>query len=299
MTVTGTGVIDVNPKAMVTTANVSDFGRVVVRLNSTTVWELVSGDSGGLAPDSSGSSVGGQDLPGYAGLVEGTLGTREGAVAMLGLGSPNGYLELVQNAIVGVSPTGTGTVDGKAVSEYHVSVQPDLLADDPSASPQEVSTIQAAVSTLQGAGLSGTTADVSVDAQGFIVRSVTTYEFSDGGSVTVQGDFSNFGCAGTVLMPGQSGPTAPPAGCVSPDSPQGSTTTTAPSPTTTTVPATTNTSPSTTTSAPPASTTTTSPSSSTTTPTTTAPATTTTGIGPPTTTSGGASPRTSTTISSS
>ena len=218
---------------------------------------------------------------------------------MLGLGSPNGYLELDQNAIVGVSPTGTGSVDGKPVSQYHVSVQPDQLANDPSASPQEVSTIQAAVTTLQGAGLSGTTADVSVDAQGFIVRSVTTYQFSDGGSVTVQGDFSNFGCAGTVLMPGQSGPTAPPADCVSPDSPQGSTTTTVPSSTTTTAPATTTTSPSTSTSTPPASTTTTRPSSSTTTPTTTTPATATTGIAPPTTSSGGVSSRTSTTISSS
>ena len=175
VTVTGSGVIDVNPKAMVTTADVSDFGRVVVRLNSTTVWEDASGDSGALALDAPNSASGGQSLPGYAGLVEGTLGTREGAVAMLGLGSPNGYLELVQNAIVGVSSTGTGTVDGKAVSQYHVSVQPAQLADDPSASPEEVTTIQNAVSTLQTQGLSGTTADVSVDAQGFIVRSVTTY----------------------------------------------------------------------------------------------------------------------------
>ena len=291
VTVTGSGVIDVNPKAMVTTADVSDFGRVVVRLNSTTVWEDASGDSGALALDAPNSASGGQSLSGYAGLVEGTLGTREGAVAMLGLGSPNGYLELVQNAIVGVSSTGTGTVDGKAVSQYHVSVQPAQLADDPSASPEEVTTIQNAVSTLQTQGLSGTTADVSVDTQGFIVRSVTTYQFSDGGSVTVQGDFSNFGCAGTVLMPGQTGPTAPPAGCVSPDSQQSSTTTTAPpSTTTTTVP------PSTTTSAPnsststtlPASTTTTRPSSST---TSTVPATTTTGVAPPTTMiSGAASP---------
>jgi hypothetical protein len=50
VTVTGTGVIDVNPKAMVTDANVSNFGRVVLRIDATQVWELLSVDSGGLAP---------------------------------------------------------------------------------------------------------------------------------------------------------------------------------------------------------------------------------------------------------
>ena len=67
---------------------------------------------------------------------------------------------------------------------------------------------------------------MAVDAQGFIVQSITTYQFSDGGSVTVKADFSNFGCAGTVLMPGQVGPTTPPASCVSPDTPVSTTTST-------------------------------------------------------------------------
>lgn len=242
VTVTGTGIINVNPKAMVTIANVSDFGRVVLRLNASDVWELLSGDSGGLAPDSSDAQTTGQSLAGYAGLVESTLGTREGAVAMLGIASPTGYLELDEQAIANVTPNGTATVNGHTVTKYTVAVQPSELASDPTASPDEVSAIQAALSTLATSGMSATTDQVAVDGQGFIIQSISTYEFSDGGSVTVQADFSNFGCAGTVLMPGQTGAATPPAGCGSPDTPGSSgspstaSTTTSPSITPTTSP---------------------------------------------------------------
>ncbi|MFZ0251690.1 MAG: PASTA domain-containing protein [Acidimicrobiales bacterium] len=226
VTVTGTGIINVNPKAMVAEANVSNFGHVVLRIDSSQVWEILSGDSGGLAPGPGENASGGQSLPGYAGLVEGTLGTREGAVAMLGIASPTGYLELDEQATVGVTPAGTGTVDGQAVTEYKVSVAPSELASDPTASPEQVNAIQAALTTLDKAGMSGTQDQVAIDAQGFIVQSISTYHFRDGGSVTVQAEFSNFGCAGTVLMPGQTGPTGPTPGCVSPDTPAVSPTTT-------------------------------------------------------------------------
>jgi hypothetical protein len=237
VTVTGTGVINVNPKAMVTIANVSNFGHVVLRIDSSQVWEELSGDSGGLAPDPGESDAGGQSLPGYSGLVEGTLGTREGAVAMLGIASPTGYLELDEQAIVGVTPAGTGTVNGQAVTDYKISVKPSELAADPTASTEQVSAIQAALATLDKAGMSGTVDQVAVDAQGFIVQSISTYQFRDGGSVTVRAEFSNFGCAGTVLMPGQTDPTPAASGCVSPDTPAvaaTSTTTTSALPTTTT-----------------------------------------------------------------
>ena len=181
VTVTGTGIINVNPKAMVTIANVSDFGRVVLRLNASDVWELLSGDSGGLAPDSSDAQTTGQSLAGYAGLVESTLGTREGAVAMLGIASPTGYLELDEQAIANVTPNGTATVNGHTVTKYTVAVQPSELASDPTASPDEVSAIQAALSTLATSGMSATTDQVAVDGQGFIIQSISTYEFSDGG----------------------------------------------------------------------------------------------------------------------
>ena len=90
VTVTGTGVIDVNPKAMVTTADPSDFGTVIIRLDSSQLWELGSDDGGGLAPGPSVGSTSGQSISGFASLVESTLGAREGAVAMLGIAQSDG-----------------------------------------------------------------------------------------------------------------------------------------------------------------------------------------------------------------
>jgi hypothetical protein len=282
VTVTGTGTIDVSPKAMVTEADPSNFGEVILRINSSTVWELGSNDGGGLAPSPTAALEAGpgNSLSGFSGLVEGTLGTREGAIAMLGIGSPTGYLELDEESISSVAATGQGTVNDKPVTQYRVSTDPTQLAKDPSESSEEVKTIGEALSTLQSQGLTTTTTDISVDAQGFIVQSTSTYRFSDGGSVTVEATFSNFGCAGTVLMPGQAGSSSPPANCVSSDNPQSSTTTSGPSSTTSsTAPA-----------APPTSTTTSSDPTSTVTAPSTIPAatavtTTTITVPPPTTTS--------------
>jgi hypothetical protein len=275
VTVTGTGVIDVNPKAMVTTADPSDFGTVIIRLDSSQLWELGSDDGGGLAPGPGVGSTPGEAISGFASLVEGTLGAREGAVAMLGIASPTGYLVLNEQEITGVTPAGQGTVDGKPVTEYQVAADASQLENDPTATSEELTTIRGAIAKLQSQGLSGTGTEVAVDAQGFIIQSITTYQFSDGGSVTVTADFSNFGCAGTVLMPGQVGPTTPPAGCVSPDTPTSTTTSTSNATTTS--------------------------SSTTTTSTTVAPTPTTTGIAPTLTTtpSSTGSPTTSASIAGS
>jgi hypothetical protein len=241
VTVTGSGVIDVNPKAMVTTADPSDFGTVIIRLDSSTLWELGSDDGGGLAPGPGGGSTAGESISGFASLVESTLGAREGAVAMLGIASPTGYLVLDEQEITGVTPAGQGTVDGQPVTEYQVAADASQLESDPTATAEELATIRGAIAKLQSEGLSGTGTEVAVDAQGFIIQSVTTYQFSDGGSVTVKADFSNFGCAGTVLMPGQVGPTTPPANCVSPDTPSSTTTSTSNATTTTAISPTTST----------------------------------------------------------
>jgi hypothetical protein len=50
---------------------------------------------------------------------------------MLGIASPTGYLELDEEAITRVTPTGRGTVNGNAVSEYRVSTDPSRLENDP------------------------------------------------------------------------------------------------------------------------------------------------------------------------
>ena len=225
LSVTGQGTIDTDPFAMVALSNVTSIGPVVLRDNGTDVWEIGGGNYG-LSPGSSDSGPG-SPLSGFAGLVEGSLGPREGGLAMMGLASPTGYLELDQDAITSASEVGTGVVDGAPVTIYQVSLDPAQEATVPGTTPDESAALKAALSLLQQQGYTGTTVKVSIDDAGYIRQTVSVAGFSDGVTQTQTVTFSDFGCAGTVLMPGQQGPTSPPAGCVSPDTVSSTTSTTA------------------------------------------------------------------------
>ena len=221
--VQGSGVINTNPLAMVASANIGTGLDVVVRVNDSTVYEEATGDTG-LAPLASDQGSSGSTLPGFAGITEGTLGDREGAVAMMGMSSPTGYLDLIQPAISSATRTGTGSVNGVAVTNYQVSNDLNLLAGAAGTSSAEAQTITAALAKLKSQGYTTNTAVVSIDAAGFIRQVKATDIFADGGSVTLLASFSNFGCAGTILMPGQTGSGVPPTGCTSPDGPNAPTT---------------------------------------------------------------------------
>jgi hypothetical protein len=221
-TITGQGTIDTDPFAMVATSNVPGLGMITLRDNGTQVWEMGGGNYG-LSPGSSAGGPG-SSLSGFAGSVEGTLGQRQGALAMGGLASPTGYLDLAQSMISGADEVGTGTVDGVAVTVYKVSIAPG--ASVPGVNAEQAKTITAADAVLQAQGYTGTTELVSIDASGFIRQTRSVAHFTDGSTDASESTFSDFGCAGTVLMPGQSGATAPPAGCISPDTGVAPTTTT-------------------------------------------------------------------------
>jgi hypothetical protein len=216
--VQGSGIINTNPMAMAASADISQGGtsglQVGVRVDPTTVWEVGSSDNG-LVPQSNDGT--GQPLPGFAGLTEGTLGTREGAVAMMGMASPTGYLDLVQPAISGAAEVGSSTVDGVSVTQYELEIDPAALANAPGVSSAEDSTITSAVALLTAQGFTTIRDLISIDGSGFIRESSSTVAFSDGGTVTLDAHFSDFGCAGTLLMPGQGGTSTAPAGCTSPD----------------------------------------------------------------------------------
>ncbi|HLM95550.1 MAG TPA: hypothetical protein VK283_04495 [Acidimicrobiales bacterium] len=247
--VSGKGTIDVDPYAMAVSADVSSFGNLSIRVDGTDYWELGAGDNGlaplpnDAGPGPAGVTGSGSTLSSFAGLVEGTLGQREGALAMLGMASPTGFLDLSQQSVTGAAQVGTGQVGGMPVTEYEVSIDLSQLAQVPGITTDEATTIQGAVGVLDQSGYTGTMVKVAIDDAGFIREVTPVASFSDGGKVTLDAIFSNFGCAGTVLMPGQQGATAAPAGCVSPDST--TTTTTAPTTgadaTTTTGPASTTT----------------------------------------------------------
>jgi hypothetical protein len=258
VSVQGQGTIDTAPFAMVATSNVTGLGLITLRDNGTDVWEFGGADYG-LSPGSTDNGPG-QSLSGFAGLVESTLGQRQGALAMGGLSSPTGYLDLDQSMITGADQTGTGTVDGTPVTIYQLDITPAQEANVPRQTAEESKAVTAADAILQAQGYTGTTVLVSIDASGYIRQTHSTAHFSDGSTTVSQATFSDFGCAGTVLMPGQTGATAPPAGCVSPDTGVAPTTTTTTAPpassTTSTAPPTSTTS-TTSTTLPPAPTTTT------------------------------------------
>ena len=251
---TGTGTIDTDPFAMVAVSNVAGLGQITLRDNGTNVWEFGGADYG-LAPGSSETGPG-ASLSGFAGLVEGTLGARQGALAMGGLSSPTGYLDLDQSMISGANQTGTGTVDGVAVTIYTISIAPGQGENIPGLNAEQAKAIADSDAILKQQGFTGSTVQVSVDASGYIRQTRSVAHFSDGSTTSSESTFSDFGCAGTVLMPGQTGASAPPAGCVSPDTGVAPTTTTTSTvPPSTTVPSTTVPPTSTTVSEPPSSTT--------------------------------------------
>jgi hypothetical protein len=283
--VSGTGIINVNPTALVASAVVgsgSGFD-VAVRVSDTQFWLDLGGTEVGLAPSSTTDNPG-QDVIAFADVVDGELDAREGPVAMMALAGPSGYLDLYQSEFSSAEDLGPSTVAGTPVTVYQVQISPAGEAQVPGATTDEQTTITNALTLLANEGYTGTTVKVSIDAEGYILQSDSTANFSDGGSVDLDTTFSNFGCAGTILFPGQTGPSTPPADCTSPVP---STTVPATAPATTTPSA----SPSTTegstpptvapaTSTPaPGSTGTTSPTGPSTSTTDTAPSTTTTGGG--------------------
>lgn len=156
------------------------------------------------------------------------------------LASPTGYLDLDQSMISGADQTGTGTVDGVPVTIYTISIAPGQGENIPGLTAEEAKAIADSDAILKQQGFTGTTVQVSIDATGYIRQTRSVAHFSDGSTTSSESTFSDFGCAGTVLMPGQTGATAPPAGCVSPDTGVApTTTTTSTAPTSTTVPSTT------------------------------------------------------------
>ena len=189
---TGSGTVTVAPKSMQVSADISGGLQVSVRVVGDQVWE-----SGGAEYGSDGGVSGpGQPLSGFASLVLGTLGPREGALAMTRMASPNAYLSIEQVTVDGARATGTDTVDGVPVTTYEVAVDLDRLAHMDGLSADERTTIEQALDGLHEQGYAGTVDTISVDGAGMIRRVVSVSSFGDGGSVTYDATYSNFGCDG-------------------------------------------------------------------------------------------------------
>jgi hypothetical protein len=194
------------------------------------VWEFGASDAGVNPGTDSGP---GDPLSQFAQVVESSIGTGEGALSMMGLADPYGRLDLAQNMITGATETGTGTVDGDAVTIYAVTINVENEANQAGLSPEQQTTIDQALTVLQNQDYTGTSELVSVDGAGYIREIKTSVTFASGASVVGDQIYSNFGCGGT-LTPGSPVVQPAPAGCVSPDQPGVPLPTSVPTTTTTT-----------------------------------------------------------------
>jgi len=209
-TIVADGVASADPPAQVVTWNVDGLSVVTARVNGTNVWEQ-SGSNFRRAPDA--TSRPDAPLSQFAGWLIGALGPREGAVATSAMASPIGYLDLAENAITSTSWLDDAVVDKVAVHEYQVEIDAAKTADRPGLTPEEFKALTAAVAGLRNQGYEWTTMRLAIDANGLIVRSQADTHFADGGAVSVDATYSDFGCWTVEMLPNGPAMVRNPTGC--------------------------------------------------------------------------------------
>lgn len=230
VTITGRSTINIDPYRMISVSDVTGFGEITVRVDGTRLWETGGGNYGMTGRP--GADTAGAPISGFADLVAGTLGPGPGALTMLTIASPNGYLNLQKEAVSGVTPAGAGVVDGVPVTYFEVVIDPARLLTISGLTDEQVKTIREALAQLKAAGYRSTTTKVGIDAAGLIRETTSVADFEDGSRQTSHTVLSNFGCAGFVRLPGDPPSSAVAAPCAS-TTPTTPTTTVAPTSTTT------------------------------------------------------------------
>ena len=211
MTISGEGVVHVDPTAMVTTAQVPNLGEITTRVDGTRVWED-GGANYGMTPSSNNGP--GSPLSQFASLVAGTLGRREGAVAMNSLASPTGYLDIAKEAITASSKLDDAVVDGVPVHVYAVTIDTMKSLDRPGLTTRgDQDDLGRARRRSSAEGYTTTTVRLSIDGLGFIRQAHTVVSFADGGTVTGDTTFSDFGCSSVVMLANGPSIVANPDGC--------------------------------------------------------------------------------------
>ncbi|MBK5287788.1 MAG: hypothetical protein JJE46_04900, partial [Acidimicrobiia bacterium] len=193
VTVTGHGKVYLNPYSLETTSTVTGLGEVSVRTDGNLIAEQ-GGANYGKVQD-------GQPISGFAPAVMSTFGEGPGALTMLGLASPTGYLSLSANAVTDVTSAGTGTVNGAPVTYYDVVSDVNAMRDLPGLTDEQRKVIEQSLDALDRAGFKEATAHIAVDTAGYIVESSSTATFSDGTTMTRHMTLSKFGCIGTGPTP--------------------------------------------------------------------------------------------------
>lgn len=193
VTVTGHGKVYLNPYSLETTSTVTGLGEVTVRTDGNLIVEQGGADYGKVQD--------GQPISGFSSAVQATFGQGPGALTMLGLASPTGYLSLSANAVTDVTAAGTGTVNGAPVTYYDVVSDVTAMRDLPNLTEEQRKVIDESLAALDAAGFEESTSRIAVDAAGYIVESSSTATFADGTTMTRHMTLSKFGCIGTGPTP--------------------------------------------------------------------------------------------------
>ncbi len=215
---TGTGLANLDPQALSVNVAVGCSGvrQVTVRVDGNHAWMIIGGSSDPSGPPSSaGRQWAMYDLVSYQGTVDLCFGPELGALATIGMASPEGQLALSQQAIAGATPAGTITVNGEPATEYQVEIDPAGFLQQANSTPAED---QAIAGALRVIGNSPVEATVAVDGDGYIVEMVLSVDYPDGVTATHTIELSNFGSAGTIQLPPIVTPPASFGGC-GPDEP--------------------------------------------------------------------------------
>ena len=210
VTVTGSGKVYLNPYSLETTSTVTGLGEVTVRTDGNLIAEAGGANYGKLED--------GQPISGFSSAVQATFGQGPGALTMLGLASPTGYLSLSANAVTDVTSAGTGTVNGAPVTYYDVVSDVNAMRGLPGLTDEQRKVVSEALVALDQAGFTEATARIAVDGAGYIVESTSKATFSDGATMNRHMTLSKLGCIGTGPTPAHPDgvPEPDPATCAPP-----------------------------------------------------------------------------------
>ncbi len=176
-----------------------------------------AGGSGSAGGSGAAGGSGGSSLSGFVSLVEQTLGWREGAIAMLALASPEGFLGVAAREVTAAKETGTSTLNGIPVTDYTLTLDLAQLLSAPGLTADEATTIKQAYALLAGRGLSAQTVNLAIDSSGFVLQAISTTSFTGGGKVTLEGTFTPLpGCTSQAQSSGSPGTSVPPTTSVPP-----------------------------------------------------------------------------------
>jgi len=198
---TSSGVATLDPQASsaVTYPTCYTSG-ISVRTDGAHVWDSLS-PSTPTEPPAGNWTV--ADLGTTQSAASSCFGSELGALATVATCSPSVQLGLSRQVMTGATLVGPVTVAGQPAEQYAVTIDPVGYLGQPDSTPEENAAIGDALAAI---GPNPASAMVDVNADGYVVEADLSVTYADDVTATRTIDLSDFGGAGTIVLP----PAAPP-----------------------------------------------------------------------------------------